>query len=178
MISTLAPRVWDTRGARLCLRWGASVADRPLAYGQRATLPLPPIPPIFPLRKLNSVLAYGQRATLPLPPIPPIPEGEATPSQFVNLRAQPEFSRLRGGSSSPRVCPGGPPQIRTRRFPPSGSSASGGSRSAPYLHADARSWQRKCPQHLLEARPVDMASLTSSTQPCAPAPSQFVPQHR
>jgi serpin B len=96
VIWTLASRVWDTRCARLCLRWGASVADRPLAYGQRATLPMPPIPPerVKPepgpvictlasrvwdtrcarlcLRWGASVadrpLACGQRATLPVPP--------------------------------------------------------------------------------------------------------------
>ncbi len=82
------------------------------------------------------------------------------------------------GSSSPRFVPGGPHQIRTRRFPPSGSSVNSASRTAPYLFAYSRSWWRKCPHYLLESCPAYMASLASSTQPPAPALLHLVHQYR
>jgi hypothetical protein len=86
--------------------------------------------------------------------------------------------KLQSVTNYPRINQSRSLRRGTRRFPPSGSSASGVSRSAPYLHADPRDGQRESPQHLLKSRPVYMASLTSSAQPCAPAPPHFMHQHR
>ena len=61
-----------------------------------------------------------------------------------------------GGRVAPRAfVPGGPRQIRTRRFPPSGSSV--GSvlwKGLPKLDAYPRGRQRKSPQDLIETFPA------------------------
>ncbi len=73
-------------------------------------------------------------------------------------------------SSSPGQFPSqGPPQIRTRRFPPSGSSVEFDLWSClPELYVNRRPWQRVTLQQFVELVPGLARSLAPSVQPLEP----------
>src|SRR5262249_32778176 len=74
--------------------------------------------------------------------------------------------------------PRGPHQIRTWRFPPSGSSAAESRRlPTPYLDSDKGRRERKRAQHLLESLPRRARLLAPTPEPFPPRFPYIIQEH-